>query len=167
MTAPSHILDHISVKELAENPYLMFQLSPADYHRLQDKIEDHNTRTLPANRAFFSAKNTMFLKNRATQRLYDVTDDIRLIKEKVSDHVNTIMRQVWLDNVDTVSNTQASIRRLNNIAIDRLYEKAVSDVQAHLKYLEDSNGTLNLMDRPTYSAKKGELVLPAYDNNLL
>jgi hypothetical protein len=137
---------------------------------LQDKIVNSNTttydnlkftqQTSPLAYLFFSNKNAQIIQNGLRAGVYNMSDKKYIIDEQNTDHLNVIMRAIFLQNSkNQPDNLTQQIEELNQLIIDYCVPKLYSEVQGYINYKRDASSLAVPFDNPIseYTDKSLEL----------
>jgi hypothetical protein len=137
---------------------------------LQDKIVNSNKtsydnlkftqQTSPLSYLFFSNKNAQIIQNGLRAGVYNMSDKKYIIDEQNTDHLNVIMRAIFLQNSkNQTDHLTQQIEELNNLVIDYCVPKLYSEVQGYINYKRDASSLAVPFDNPIseYTDKSLEL----------
>jgi hypothetical protein len=137
-------------------------------NNLQAALRNYHNES-PLAFAFFSSKNILNIQNVIKFLVYKHTN--HSIDDQSNNELLSIMRSVYVDNHihpavinENMSLSQknkliiqykSEIQRLNDIVINSIVPKIVSQLQQYIDYLRDST-TIRINDRPEFATIKGE-----------
>ena len=137
---------------------------------LQDKIVNDNRTTFDnlkfvqqntvLSNLFFSLKNVQIIQNALRAGVYNMSDKKYIIDEQNTDHLNVIMRAIFLQNSkNQTDNLTQQIEELNKLVIDYCVPKLYSEVQGYINYKRDASSLAVPFDNPIseYTDKSLEL----------
>ena len=150
-----------------------YNLTPDDKH-----VSGSNTRSLfknlygetPLTFAFFSSKNIQSIQNLIKYTIHRETGYV--VDDQSSNELMIIMRSIFLEYSlhpklmdDTMSNEERQIligkyknevARLNQIVINSIVPKIISQVQQYIDYLRDASEQPYYMDKPKNESTQGQ-----------
>jgi hypothetical protein len=137
---------------------------------LQDKIVNSNKtnydnlkftqQNSPLAYLFFSNKNAQIIQNGLRAGVYNMSEKKYIIDEQNTDHLNIIMRAIFLQNSkNQPDNLTQQIEELNQLVIDYCVPKLYSEVQGYINYKRDASSLAVPFDNPIseYTDKTLEL----------
>lgn len=108
------------------------------------------------NQIYFSDANLQKIQNLIRYNVYKMSKDQFTISEQDGTQLQIVMRSIYLQysrNLDT--DIPKQIIELNKIVADYLVPKIISNIKQYLKYLQDKNGTYEVMEHPKNVSSAG------------
>jgi hypothetical protein len=114
----------------------------------------HNKNLL--NQIYFSDENLQKIQNLIRYNVYQISKKQFTIGEQDKTQLQIVMRSIYLQYSRNLNNNiPEQISQLNKIITDYLVPKIISNIKQYLKYLEDKNGTYQVMDHPKNVSNAG------------
>lgn len=108
------------------------------------------------NQIYFSDANLQKIQNLIRFNVYKISKKQFTIAEQDKTQLQIVMRSIYLQysrNLD--NNIPEQISQLNKIIADYLVPKIISNIKQYLKYLQDKNGTYQVMEHPKNVSNAG------------
>lgn len=108
------------------------------------------------NQVFFSNSNLQKIQNLIRFNVYKMTNGEFKIDEQDETQLQIVMRSIYLQygrNLD--ENISEQISQLNNIVVDELVPKIISNIKQYIQYLKDKAEPYKLLDRPKNLSNAG------------
>ena len=119
-------------------------------------IESIHT-TTPLNYAFFSKANIDIVQNALRYEVWTRTNKKHLIDRQSDTELGIIMRAYYLQyGKNLPTGVAQQVQELNNIVIEYLVPKIISQVQQYVTYLKDISNPYTIMDRAKNTDIHGE-----------
>lgn len=110
----------------------------------------------PLNYLFFHKQNIQKIQNKLRYNIWVMTKNQVVISEQKESEIFIVMRSIFLRYSKHLPiELTDQIRELNNIVVDTIVPKLLTNVKAHMKYLEDINQPYKIMERPRNTSSSG------------
>ncbi len=114
------------------------------------------------NRAFFSPANVKILQNAIRREVYDRSGEKKwIIDEQSADELQIVMRAMYFQygkNLET--DIPGQIKSLNQLVVDYIVPKVLSEVSAYFTYLNDISKMPVPLSHPVTMSSAGSKSLP-------
>lgn len=102
------------------------------------------------NTLFFSKQNMQIIQNAIRRQIYENSNGEYLISEQDASHLYVVMRSIYLQESDNLSNNiRQQITKLNNLVLDWVVPKIMSNIKQELIYLKDVGKVPDPIPQPT------------------
>jgi hypothetical protein len=108
------------------------------------------------NYLYFHEKNIKSIQNKIRYTIWKMSKNQFVISDQKQDDLFIIMRSVFLKySRNLPTNIKEQINELNEIVVDSIAQKLLTNVKSHVKYLEDINSPYKIMERPRNTSSTG------------
>ena len=139
----------VAVDSKYREPYMMYQETGIPSYGSNVIKSDFDKNTL--NNLFFSNKNIEQIQNSVRYKVFTLSEGNYTIGKQSDTELVIVMRSVFLqnskNNLDEFCITQ-QIRELNEIVVNEIAPKILSEIQQHYGYLRDSTKRMEILDNP-------------------
>ncbi len=112
------------------------------------------------NQLYYSDKNIQKVKNRVRYRIWQMSDEQFVIDIPQETNLVEAMQGVFNEYAKhSPDNIAGQINELDNLVVDKIAPKILSNVKQYLKYLEDANEPYRLQELPQSTTSKGTKTL--------
>ena len=144
-------------------PVVLFNYSTADYYnRLQKTQIENNNKQLQNN--FYSSDNVNLINKLLQQNIkqkYNTT-----IQIQKNDVIYKFMKNIYTKNFNNLNSIDYELKRLNNLVLNELEEKTITNIRMKQKYLKDVNDISHIYNNfkyPTYISTAGSKLTNVVD----
>ena len=114
------------------------------------------------NRAFFSPENMKILQNAIRKEVYDRSKEKKwVIDEQSVDELQIVMRAIYFQyGKNLENNIPGQIKDLNDLVVEYIVPKILSEVSMYFYYLEDISKLPTPLSHPVTMTSAGTKTLP-------
>lgn len=168
MSLPKGLLSKFS-NDITKTPFILFQSHPDDYHQITKQSENlaktgcDNQSML--SKAFFHPKNVNLIQKQIIMQIFKQSDGEFLIENQDELDLLTVMESIFSQYAKHSPNQiKEQIKHLDNLVVDEVIPDIMSEVRAHLAYLNNVFGQRKIMDLPQNTSSAGSKNLPSQTN---
>lgn len=124
------------------------------YINILNGIQEHSL----FSKLFFSRLNIEEIQTRARNEVYLKSNKEFKIGDQNEKELITIMKAMYLQYgrvPSDIKNYKSQISKINNIVIQEIVPRIMSDIRQYINYIHDSTKTHSVSDRPVFSSSKG------------
>ena len=112
------------------------------------------------NQLYFSEKNTKNIQNKLRYTIWRMSRKQFVIPEQNETELQIVMRSIFLQfGKNLPNNIKEQIQHLNELVVDDLAPRLLSNVKQYIRYLSDINEPYKLMQRPQNVSSAGTKTL--------
>lgn len=167
MALPNSELDKISTTDIIKNSHILFQMDQQKFEEYSKTIGSVSKQLEMVKKIYYSEKNIDYISKKLIFTVYKITNGEYIIEKQHHADIILVMENVWKENIKNCNNDITKIIPfLDNLVINKILPDIIGHVKSYIKYIQDSSGMNVILDHPKYVSKKGDNILPAYDNNM-
>ncbi len=155
-------MKHMNQQDIMKMPFLMFQASATDYHNMsQESVRGVQIESI-LSKVFFHPKNVDFIQRQIIKKVFKATNGEFLIEKQNEPDLQIVMRSIFIRHAKHLPNDiKNQITQLDDLVVDEVVPDIVSQVLAHVGYLDRAFGPMQVMDRPENVSGAGLKTLPS------
>lgn len=148
--------------DMIKTPFIMFQSHHDDYYNMSQESLRGIQQESFLSKTFFHPKNVETIQKKIIVEVFYRSNGKYLIEKQNEEDLQIVMRSVFLQYAKNLpQNIKEQVSELNDIVIDEVYPGILSEIKAHLGYLDRAFGPMQVMDRPTNVSNTGLKTLPS------
>jgi predicted type IV restriction endonuclease len=164
------IKKQLNKQDITKTPFIMFQAHKDDYYDMSIQSANNINKESILSRVFFSPENTIIIQKRIIMEILKETKGKYQIEPQDKNDIRAVQQFVFMNNNKDIPNNTDAIRQrvgeLNDIAVSEIVPDIITNLNSYFHYLRDSQGSMQIMDRPENVSNAGRKLLPSSTTKL-
>lgn len=155
-------IKQLSHQQMMKTPFLMFQANPNDYYNMSQESMRGIQEESILSKVFFHPKNVNLIQKQIIRDVFKKTNGDFLIEKQNEADLQIVMRSVFIQHAkNQPNNIKEQIIKLNNLVTDEVIPDIISQITAHVGYIDRIFSPIQIMDHPENVSNAGLKTLPS------
>ncbi|BCS83148.1 hypothetical protein QLL95_gp0975 [Cotonvirus japonicus] len=152
----------LSTHDMMKTPFMMFQAHHDDYAKMSQQTVNYIPQESILSKLFFHPKNIDLIQKQIIMNVYRETDEKYLIERQDEKDLLVVMKSIFIQKAKHLpTNIKDQIKELDYLVVDEVTPGIISEITAHVNYIDKIFGEFNVLDRPINVSNAGNKTLPS------